>query len=305
MKKLSLSFVTSACFLGLASAQTFKRLGGCPTLGCVFPPDQTDFLAGAYFDIRVEVHAPVNGSEAYNNGVVNEKFDLCVQRGDGPCQDVKKFFKTKESKLETWSFQYFEDLFARDAQAPTVVNVASKVYRALRLTKPGKYSVKLKYNRNMETVAHWTVREPKRRKAKNAIFFIGDGMTQPMITAARMIAHKSINGKFQSLMQMDQMEYLGHQMTHSMDSYITDSANSASALYTGHKTHSGALNVYVDSVRSFLIWCEPYPTTNAILLVAQLIRRSEIRDNRRNLAQETRWTSRYRDDCSHHRCYTR
>ena len=35
------------------------------------------------------------------------------------------------------------------------------------------------------------------------------GMTQPMITAARLIAHKSINGKYQSLMQMDQMDNLG------------------------------------------------------------------------------------------------
>ena len=34
-------------------------------------------------------------------------------------------------------------------------------------------------------------------------------MTQPMITAARLIAHKSINGKYQTLMQMDQMEALG------------------------------------------------------------------------------------------------
>jgi len=30
-----------------------------------------------------------------------------------------------------------------------------------------------------------------------------------MITAARLIAHKSINGKYQTLMQMDQMEALG------------------------------------------------------------------------------------------------
>jgi hypothetical protein len=29
--------------------------GGCPTLGCVFPPDQAEFLAGAKFDIRLEV----------------------------------------------------------------------------------------------------------------------------------------------------------------------------------------------------------------------------------------------------------
>jgi len=34
-------------------------------------------------------------------------------------------------------------------------------------------------------------------------------MTQSMITAARLIAHKSINGVYQSLMQMDQMDILG------------------------------------------------------------------------------------------------
>ena len=91
-------------------------------------------------------------------------------------------------------------------------------------------------------------------------------MTQAMITAARMIAHKTINGRYQSLMQMDQMEAIGQcvyvvifncldpdiwhhsQMTHSIDSVITDSANSATALYTGHKSTVNALNVYVDSV---------------------------------------------------------
>jgi hypothetical protein len=34
-------------------------------------------------------------------------------------------------------------------------------------------------------------------------------MTQSMITAARMISHKAINGHYQTLMQMDQMEALG------------------------------------------------------------------------------------------------
>lgn len=53
------------CLLASAvSAQTFRRLGTCPTLGCILPPDQQDFLAGQYFDIRLEVHAPVNGSGA-------------------------------------------------------------------------------------------------------------------------------------------------------------------------------------------------------------------------------------------------
>lgn len=39
-------------------------------------------------------------------------------------------------------------------------------------------------------------------------------------------------------------------MTHSLDSFITDSANSATALYTGHKSTVNALGVYADSSKS-------------------------------------------------------
>jgi hypothetical protein len=42
-----------------ALAQTFQRLGACPKLGCVFPPDQAEFLAGTKFDIRLEVSGDV------------------------------------------------------------------------------------------------------------------------------------------------------------------------------------------------------------------------------------------------------
>ncbi|KAF7424514.1 hypothetical protein PC9H_009821 [Pleurotus ostreatus] len=251
MRGLSPAFVVAAVLLQLASAQTFQRLGACPTLGCIFPPDQADFFPGAFFDIRLEVHAPVNGTEASANGVPDQNFTFCIQQGKGKCQDVTKFFSVKQSPLETWTFSYFEDLFAKDAGTPVIVNVASKAYRALSLNKPGEYTARLKYNGRSETVAHWRVRDAsKRKKAKNAILFIGDGMTQAMITAARLIAHKSINGRYQTLMQMDQMEVLGHQMTHSIDSFITDSANSATALYTGHKSSVSALNVYADSSRN-------------------------------------------------------
>lgn len=72
-------------------------------------------------------------------------------------------------------------------------------------------------------------------------------MSTNMITAARLIGHKSINGKYQTKMAMDQFPVLGHQMTHSIDTFITDSANSASALYSGHKSTVNCLGVYADS----------------------------------------------------------
>lgn len=37
-------------------------------------------------------------------------------------------------------------------------------------------------------------------------------MTTNMITAARLLGHKSINGKYQSLLQLDKFPVVGHQM---------------------------------------------------------------------------------------------
>ncbi|EWG47898.1 hypothetical protein FVEG_07889 [Fusarium verticillioides 7600] len=242
------SIAALAASIAAVSAQTYQRLGTCPTLGCVLPPDQSDFLPGQLFDLRVEVHAPVNGSEAAHNGKPDEKFTVTIAKKGQKAKDFAKAFGVSEPKLETWKFKWYEDLFAEDEDKPSIVNVASKVYRKIALYEPGTYTVTLNYYNGEKTTAEWTVRElqPK-RKAKNVIFFIGDGMTTNMITAARLLGHKSINGKYQTLMKLDEFPVLGHQMTHSIDSYITDSANSASALYTGHKSTVNAMGVYADS----------------------------------------------------------
>ncbi|PKY08447.1 alkaline phosphatase [Aspergillus campestris IBT 28561] len=242
-----LQFSGVAVLVSCAAAQTFQRLGGCPDLGCVFPPDQADFLPGQFFDIRLEVHSPVNGSEA-RKGDPDPDFQFTInKKGEHPVP-VTDFFDVKEPSLEAWTFTWYEDLFAEDAHTPSLVNVTSKAYRRVALSEPGEYEATLTYYGNQTTVANWLVRDlSSKRRAKNVILFIGDGMTTNMITAARLLAHRSINGKYMTTLQMDQFPVLGHQMTHSMDSFITDSANSATALYSGHKTTVNALNVYVDS----------------------------------------------------------
>lgn len=55
---------------------------------------------------------------------------------------------------------------------------------------------------------------------------------------------------FRDVVQMDRIPVLDHQITHSIDSFITNSANSANsatALYTGHKTTVDTLECYKDS----------------------------------------------------------
>ncbi|KAI9804282.1 MAG: hypothetical protein M1833_007089 [Piccolia ochrophora] len=213
---------------------------------------RTDFLAGQYFDIRVEVHAPTNGSEAAHDGTPDEQFTLDIAKGSSTGQSASNFFKLEEPELETWNFSWYEDLFAKDDDRPSVVNVAAKAYRRVALYEPGDYTATLSYYNGSTTTANWLVRPlAEERRAKNVVLFIGDGMTTNMITAARLIAHRSVNGRYLSRLMMDQFPVLGHQMTHSLDSFLTDSANSASALYSGHKSSVNAMGVYADSSPDF------------------------------------------------------
>lgn len=183
------SIAASAALMAVASAQTFQRLGTCPTLGCILPPDQADFLPGQYFDLRFEVHAPVNGSEAFNNGVPDEKFSVTIQKEGGQPRPITDYFKIEDAALEKWNFTWFEDLFAKDANKPSLVNVASKIYRKIALYEPGNYEVKLNYYGEKQTVANWVVRPlATKRKAKNVILFIGTSL-QSHITSLRTLTN--------------------------------------------------------------------------------------------------------------------
>ncbi|KAG3184637.1 hypothetical protein PC129_g25298, partial [Phytophthora cactorum] len=128
-----------AASLCAVSAQTYQRLGTCPKLGCLLPPDQSEFLPGQLFDLRVEVHAPVNGSEAAHGGKPDKKFKVTIAKKGRKAKDFAKAFGIDEPKLETWDFSWYEDLYAEDADKPSVVNVAAKAYRKLAIHEPGTY----------------------------------------------------------------------------------------------------------------------------------------------------------------------
>lgn len=146
----------------------------------VADPRRADFLAGQYFDIRLEVHAPQNGSQAIGRKP-DEDFAFSIAKTGGKAQTPEKFFKVESPKLENWNFTWYEDLFARDALKPSLVLVAAKAYRRVYITEPGEYTATLKYYDGSETKATWFVRDiEQERKAKNVILFIGDGMTTNM-----------------------------------------------------------------------------------------------------------------------------
>jgi alkaline phosphatase/predicted AlkP superfamily pyrophosphatase or phosphodiesterase len=95
----------------------------------------------------------------------------------------------------------------------------------------------------------WRVRAPTKAGAKNAILIIGDGMSLPMISAARAAAGSATqnNGKLTRTFPTDGMDHIGIVRTNSLEALVTDSAASASAYNTGHKTYDGATGVYPDT----------------------------------------------------------
>jgi hypothetical protein len=66
-------------------------------------------LAGQYFDIRLEVHSPVNGSEA-RGGKPDPNFTFSISKNGGEEVNATEFFKAKEPELEEWSFSWYEGM---------------------------------------------------------------------------------------------------------------------------------------------------------------------------------------------------
>jgi alkaline phosphatase len=81
-------------------------------------------------------------------------------------------------------------------------------------------------------------------RAKNVILFVGDGMGVSTLTAARIYEaqQRGADGAPNRL-SFEHFPNLALVQTYSADSLVTDSANGASALLTGHRTISGALGV--------------------------------------------------------------
>jgi alkaline phosphatase len=93
----------------------------------------------------------------------------------------------------------------------------------------------------------WTVVKPTKRQAKNVILFIGDGLNIPIVTASRLVSRGMTGGFPNSKLNMERSERVGNMATSGIDSIMTDSANSAYAYASGHKSMMNALGVYADS----------------------------------------------------------
>jgi len=185
----------------------------------ILPTDRAQFLPGAFFDVRVEVHA-----EAFP-----EDFAVTINGEDA--STVTGIEPTEES----WTFGSDE--------TPS----QSLLWRDVNINEPGEYVVEVMAGGETTSVT-WTVREPAgERQAQNVILFVADGGSQAVYTAARLVSRGMTEGTYDGLLSFDTFEEIGMISSSGLDSIITDSANSASAYNTGHKSAVNATGVYPDT----------------------------------------------------------
>jgi alkaline phosphatase len=197
--------------LGLATVAVCVAQAGAIT---IYPIDRAQILSGSRFDLKVEFDGVV--------AVADAKVSI-----DG--RDLSSTVGRSATFVER------EDGVAASAL----------ILRDVSLTRPGRYAVVASDGKISKTV-QWEVYTTGLRKARNVILFIGDGMAGAHRTAARILTAGITEGRYHGGLAMDAMTNMALVGTAGVDSIITDSANSASAYTTGHKSSVNALGVYAD-----------------------------------------------------------
>ncbi|HKA81747.1 MAG TPA: alkaline phosphatase [Xanthobacteraceae bacterium] len=180
----------------------------------VYPIDRADILVGSRFDFKVEFAGAA---------------------------DPAKVSVTLNGQDHAQIFGKAADFVAREDGK----DQSALILRDVSLTQPGVYTVRVTDGAQTRELA-WNVYDTPPRKAKNVILFIGDGMSLAHRVAARHLSKGIAEGKARGKLTMDDMPHMALVATAGSDSIVTDSANSASAYATGHKTVVNAMGVYGD-----------------------------------------------------------
>ena len=182
----------------------------------ILPIDRAKFLAGQKFDMEIELRGASEG-------------DITVTiNGEG----AEKFFGVSPA------------LKNEDA-------LYGVRFNEVAFTAPGEIKIEAAAKIGGETLRRsvsYKVEAPGKKSAKNVILFIGDGMGLPNRQIARILSKGLTEGKYNGLLDMELLnDGMALITTSGYDSLVTDSANSASAYATGHKSVVNAMGVYENS----------------------------------------------------------
>lgn len=205
----------------LAALALSTALAGTAGATAIYPLDRATILAGSPFDLKVEFDKEVQPQ------------DVSITINGQPVEQVlgkKPDFIAKEEG----------------------VNASAVLLRAAAFPKPGTYKVEAKAGGETKTVTWDVYATAATPKAKNVIFFLGDGLSVAHRTGARLMSKGMTEGKANGRLNIDDFERMAFIGTSSTNAIATDSANTMSAYMTGHKTAVNALGVYADRTKSTL-----------------------------------------------------
>lgn len=187
----------------------------------ILPLDRATILAGSPFDLKVEF-----------DGVVAAD-DVSVTINGQPAADLLGKDVTFIEREEG-------------------VEASAVRLDAATIAAPGEYTVEAKAGDEVKTVTWEVYGTPAEPVAKNVIFMIADGLSIADRTTARLMSKGMTEGKADGRLHMDDLEYAAFIGTSSTGSIATDSANTASAYMSGHKSAVNALGVYADRTEDSL-----------------------------------------------------
>ncbi|MER8520746.1 alkaline phosphatase [Mesorhizobium sp. M1076] len=202
----------------LAITTSLNTVAGAAT---VYPLDRATILAQSPFDVKVEFDKVVSADQ------------VTVTINGQPAETVlgKKF-------------EFIEKEEGFDASALLI--------RAASISQPGTYKLEAKAGDEMKSVSWQVFGTPATPKAKNVIFFLGDGLSVAHRTGARIMSKGMTEGKANGRLNMDDLDHMAFIGTSATNAISTDSANTMSAYMTGHKTAVNALGVYADRTKASL-----------------------------------------------------
>mgnify|MGYP000061842838 FL=1 len=118
-----------------------------------------------------------------------------------------------------------------------------------------------------QTLQQKLMEQDNTNRAKNIILFVGDGMSIPTVTAARIYdgQKRGIDGESNSLV-FGQFPNVALSKTYTHDAQIADSAPTASAMVTGIKINNGTIGVGKEVKRRD---CEAQKANHIISIAAQ------------------------------------
>ena len=185
----------------------------------IYPIDRATILAKSPFDFKVELDA------------VYGEADIQVSVNGKPYAEV--FGKPAE-------------FVAEEKDKEDKVMGSALILRDLVLAEPGEYTIEIKAGEETKSATWQVYGTADVAKAKNVILLIGDGLSVAHRTSARIMSKGMDGGKANGRLAMDDLDHMAFIGTSSTHSIATDSANTASAYMTGHKSRVNALGVYAD-----------------------------------------------------------